>query len=75
MEIDEKGKILSHRIAETVIRVDRRMSYTDVNRIITHEDGETMEKYQMCIRDRCPISGKNWEPAAEISRRFTPWCG
>ncbi len=49
MEIDEKGKILSHRIAETVIRVDRRMSYTDVNRIITHEDGETMEKYRELV--------------------------
>ena len=49
MEIDEKGKILSHRIAETVIRVDRRMSYTDVNRIITHEDEETMEKYRELV--------------------------
>ena len=28
MEIDEKGTILSHEIVESVIRVDRRMSYT-----------------------------------------------
>lgn len=30
MDIDQKGNILSHRIAETVIRVNRRMSYTEV---------------------------------------------
>lgn len=49
MEIDEKGKILSHRIAETVIRVNRRMSYTDVNRIITDEDEKTMEEYRELV--------------------------
>lgn len=35
MDIDEKGNVVSHRIAETVIRVDRRMNYTDVNKILT----------------------------------------
>src|SRR5699024_40117 len=49
MEIDGKGKILSHRIAETVIRVDRRMSYTDVNRIITHKDEAAMEEYRELV--------------------------
>lgn len=46
MTVDEKGNIVDHRIAETVIRVDRRMSYTDVNKIITLKDPETTEKYK-----------------------------
>ncbi len=46
MEFDGAGRLLSHRIAETVIRVDRRMSYTEVNRIITDRDEKTEEKYR-----------------------------
>ena len=46
MEIDGKGNILGHQIAETVIRVDRRMTYTAVNGIITHEDPALMEEYR-----------------------------
>lgn len=34
MDIDEKGNLISHRIAESVIRVTRRMSYTEVYRIL-----------------------------------------
>ena len=38
MKIDEKGKVIDHTIAETVIRVDRRMSYTAVNKILEDPD-------------------------------------
>lgn len=38
MDIDEKGHVASHKICESVIRVDRRMTYTAVNEILT--DGE-----------------------------------
>ena len=31
MVIDEEGKFLSHEIKETVIRVDQRLSYDEVN--------------------------------------------
>ena len=31
MDIDENGTVVAHRIAETVIRVDRRMSYNPVS--------------------------------------------
>ncbi len=34
MEIDSAGRVVGHKIAETVIRVDRRMSYTNVQRIL-----------------------------------------
>ena len=46
MEIDDRGNILGHQIAETVINVDRRMTYTAVNAIITDQDQTVMEEYQ-----------------------------
>lgn len=45
MEIDEQGRVIGHEIAESVIRVDRRMSYTAVNAIITDRDEAVMEEY------------------------------
>ena len=42
MEIDENGNILGHQIAETVIRVTRRMSYTEVYGIL---EGTNEEDY------------------------------
>ena len=32
MTIDKKGNVIDHNIAETVIKVDRRMSYTSVKK-------------------------------------------
>lgn len=37
MEIDQKGNVISHEITESVIRVDRRMSYNEVQKILTFE--------------------------------------
>lgn len=43
MEIDEKGNVVSHRIAESVIQVDRRMSYTGVQKILDGDEEMTAE--------------------------------
>ncbi|SHI74465.1 ribonuclease R [Parasporobacterium paucivorans] len=45
MEIDSEGKVTSHKIAETVIHVDRRMTYTSVKKILEDEDPEEISKY------------------------------
>ena len=45
MDIDPHGKVLSHEVAETLIRVDRRMTYTAVNAIITDRDPAVMAEY------------------------------
>ena len=37
MDIDEKGTIVSHRICESVVNVDRRMTYTAVNAVLEEE--------------------------------------
>ena len=46
MEIDEAGNVTGHRIAETLINVDRRMTYTAVNAIVTDRDEAVMEEYR-----------------------------
>lgn len=45
MEIDSQGRVLGHEIAETVINVDRRMTYTAVNAIVSDRDEAVMEEY------------------------------
>ena len=49
MKIDEKGRVVDHEIAETVIRVDQRMSYTSVKKILEDHDPEEMKKYQELV--------------------------
>ncbi len=34
MDINSKGEVVGHRIAETVINVDRRMTYTNVQKVL-----------------------------------------
>lgn len=41
MTIDKKGNVIDHVIAETVIRVDRRMTYTGVQKILDGDREET----------------------------------
>lgn len=38
MTIDQKGRVIDHRISETVVRVDRRMSYTAVKKILAGDE-------------------------------------
>lgn len=45
MDINENGKIISHSIEETVINVDKRMTYTAVNAIINRTDINYVKEY------------------------------
>lgn len=51
MTINEKGRVIGHQIAETVIRVDRRMTYTAVNAILTEPEThpELLEEYHELV--------------------------
>ena len=49
MDINEKGKVVSHQIAETVINVDERMCYTDVKNILEDTDEEAKKRYDALI--------------------------
>ncbi len=46
MTINPKGEVVDYEIAETVIHVDRRMSYTAVKKILEDEDKETIAEYE-----------------------------
>ncbi len=45
MQIDNKGTVVGHEIAETVIRVDRRMTYANVNKILEQDDEAVKQEY------------------------------
>lgn len=49
MKIDNKGEVVDHVIAETLVRVDARMSYTSVKKILTEHDEAECERYQELI--------------------------
>ncbi len=49
MDIDQKGNILDHRIEETVIRVDRRMSYTSIYKIVRERDKRERGRYKELV--------------------------
>ena len=45
MEIDSQGNVTGHEIAETVIRSDRRMTYTAVSAIVTDHHPQVTAEY------------------------------
>ena len=49
MTIDSKGNVIDHEIAETVVRVDERMSYTSVKKILEDKDEAECVRYEKLI--------------------------
>ncbi len=49
MVIDAKGNVIDHQIAETVICVNRRMTYTSVNKILSEKDENEIRKYEPLV--------------------------
>ncbi len=52
MTIDPQGNVIDHEIAETLIRVDRRMSYTGVQAILEgrdHPEGDDKAIRELCF--------------------------
>ena len=54
MDIDKKGRVVSHRIVESVIHVKERMSYTNVKKILLQEDEELEKRYEEAAADVFP---------------------
>ena len=46
IDINSKGNVIGHRIAETIVKVDRRMTYTSVAKIVEDNDAEECKKYE-----------------------------
>ena len=49
MTIDERGSVTDYEIAESVIRVDRRMSYTSVKKILEDHDEQERREYEAFV--------------------------
>ena len=49
MTVDSKGNVIDHQIAETVVNVDERMSYTSVKKILEEHDEEECRRYQTLL--------------------------
>lgn len=49
MTVDLKGNVIDHEIAETVIHVDRRMTYTSVKKILVDRDEDERDKYKELV--------------------------
>lgn len=49
MDIDDKGTVVSHKIVESVIHVNRRMTYTSVKKILEDKDEDERKEYEQLI--------------------------
>jgi ribonuclease R len=45
MEVDHHGKVVKYELRETVIRSNERMTYTNVNKLLRHEDPALSMRY------------------------------
>lgn len=46
MEIDREGNVVNHKIVESVIHSDCRMTYTKVNNVIENNDPDQIKEYE-----------------------------
>lgn len=51
MEIDKTGKVIAHKVSESVINSSERMTYTDVNKILKDNDQELIKKYSYLMEE------------------------
>ena len=76
MEVDAQGTVLDHRIAGTVIHVDRRMTYTAVNAVVTDRDEAVMAEYEEfvpmfdCMKELADILRENRRKRGTIDFDF-----
>jgi ribonuclease R len=65
MEIDPRGTVVRYEIHDGVIHSNARMTYTDVNAILTDRDSATIDKY----RDLVPMFERMRELFEILNRR------
>lgn len=65
MTVNPKGEIIDHTITESVICVDRRMTYTNVKKILADHDPEVMVEYEPLV----PMFEKMAELAAILRKK------
>jgi ribonuclease R len=51
IEIDKRGRFVNHRVYKSVIKTKERMTYTDVNAILTARTPDLEERYRSLLAD------------------------
>lgn len=64
MTIDKKGNVIDHEIFESVVNIDRRMTYTSVKKILVDKDKDEKKKYKELV----PLF-KLMEKASKVIRK------
>lgn len=49
MEIDEKGNVTGHKVAETIVNINKRMDYTTVNKIISDKNEQAIKENEELV--------------------------
>ena len=49
MRIDQHGEVVDYEIRETIIKVDERMTYSDVSAIVEDHNADLMIRYAQCV--------------------------
>lgn len=49
MDIDKNGVVVDHRISETLVRINKRMSYTQVKKVIEEHDEKTIKENEALV--------------------------
>ena len=72
MEIDSKGKVVNYEIFPSMIKVEERMTYTDVAKILKGEDETVLQRYEHLVgffnemSDLSDILGKKREKRGSL---------
>ena len=51
MDIDEQGRVMNYDLFKSVININERMTYTNVNKILVDNDPEQIERYRDLVDD------------------------
>lgn len=73
MDINSKGEVVGHKIAETVINVDRRMTYTNVQKVIDIFDAcENYAAYQLLLENvkKSDLTDEDAEKYIEFREKY-----
>lgn len=66
MDIDEKGIVVGHKICESVVNIDRRMTYTAVNAILEAKNGGE----EAAVKEKAEFAEKCLEEYADFVPMF-----
>lgn len=73
MDIDEKGVIVGHKICESVVKIDRRMTYTAVNAILeakNHAEQDAEKVPEKEAKEKAEFAKKCLEEYADFVPMF-----